>query len=359
MANPLEGIRDKIDALDQQLQTLLNQRAELALEVAKVKAAQGEEGHCYRPEREAQVLRAVQERNQGPLSDAEIARLFREIMSACLALEEPLGIAFLGPEGTYTHEAAKKHFGHSVKTLSMSAIDEVFREVESGAAQFGVVPVENSTEGVITHTLDQFMASPLTICGEVELRINHEFLTNESDLTSVCKVYSHQQSLAQCREWLDRNLLGVERIAVSSNAEAARLASDEAGSAAIAGQAAAELYDIKVLATNIEDEPDNTTRFLVIGVDSVPPSGVDKTSLLVSAVNEAGTLGNLIQPFSNNGINMTKLESRPSRRGLWEYVFFIDIEGHVDDKNIARALDELRNDAPMVKVLGSYPRSVL
>jgi chorismate mutase/prephenate dehydratase len=172
-------------------------------------------------------------------------------------------------------------------------------------------------------------------------------------------VYSHQQSLAQCREWLDRNLLGVERIAVSSNAEAARLASDEAGSAAIAGQAAAELYDIKVLATNIEDEPDNTTRFLVIGVDSVPPSGVDKTSLLVSAVNEAGTLGNLIQPFSNNGINMTKLESRPSRRGLWEYVFFIDIEGHVDDKNIARALDELRNDAPMVKVLGSYPRSVL
>ncbi|MEJ2143035.1 MAG: prephenate dehydratase [Gammaproteobacteria bacterium] len=358
MSDKLIQLRDKIDQLDEQIQTLITERAQVAEEVAKAKQESGNDVF-YRAEREAQVLRNVMERNQGPLSDEEMARLFREIMSACLALERVMKIAFLGPEGTFTQAAALKHFGHSVQTLPMATIGDVFREVESGSSSYGVVPVENSTEGVINHTLDEFMNSSLHICGEVELRIHHHLLGNVDSIENVKKVYSHRQSLAQCRKWLDANLSNVEQVDVSSNAEAARLASEEAGAVAIAGESAAEIYGLNTIVSNIEDEPDNTTRFLVIGQRAVPASGEDKTSMLVSAMNKPGALHAMLQPLASNNISMTRIESRPSRQGMWNYVFFIDIEGHVDDENVASALNELQQAASMVKVLGSYPKAVL
>jgi len=357
----LEEIRRRIDEVDAQLQDLLNERARCAQEVARIKREAGSENHFYRPEREAQVLREIKKRNPGPLSSEEMARLFREIMSACLALEEPLRIAFLGPEGTFTQAAALKHFGHSVTTVPLGAIGEVFREVASGAAHYGVVPVENSTEGVVNHTLDMFLQSELNICGEVQLRIHHHLLAQAGTGEDIQRVYSHQQSLAQCREWLDRHLPKAERVALSSNAEAARRVAvdDQPGVAAIAGDAAAEIYGLTPLARNIEDDPENTTRFLVIGHQEVPASGKDKTSLLVSAENRAGALYRLLTPFRKHQISMTRIESRPSRRGMWEYAFFVDIEGHIDDPNVQQALEELKQEATLFKVLGSYPSAVL
>jgi len=355
----LQRIRERIDELDEQLQELISQRARCAQQIAQIKGAAGEDVDFYRPEREAEILRKVIARSQGPLSQEETARLFREIMSACLALEQPMNIAFLGPEGTFTQAAALKHFGHSVHTTPLAAIDEVFRDVESGAAHYGVVPVENSTEGVISHTLDMFMNSPLKICGEVDLRIHHHLLSTAEQVAEIVRVYSHQQSLAQCREWLDANLAGVERVAVSSNAEAARRAAKEPGAAAIAGETAAGIYQLKVLASNIEDEPENTTRFLVIGRQSPPPSGCDKTSLLLAAPNKPGALYRVLEPLSRHGISMTRIESRPSRRGVWEYVFFVDIEGHAQDPNVKQALDALAQEAAVLKVLGSYPKAVV
>ncbi|MGB5651574.1 MAG: chorismate mutase, partial [Sedimenticolaceae bacterium] len=286
----LAEIRERIDDIDQQIQDLLNARAKAAQEVAGIKVASDPDAVFYRPEREAQVLRMVKQRNQGPLDAETVARLFREIMSACLALELPLKVAFLGPEGTFTQAAVFKHFGHAVETVSMAAISDVFQEVESGGCNYGVVPVENSSEGVVSHTLDMFLNSPLKICGEVTLRIHHNLLGLNPDLGSLKILYSHQQSLAQCRGWLDRHLPLVERVPVGSNAEAAKRAMDSPDSAAIAGAMAAELYGLKVLAPNIEDEPGNTTRFLVVGQQSVPASGDDKTSLLLSTRNEAGGL---------------------------------------------------------------------
>ena len=355
----LQKLRERIDALDEQIQGLISERARCAQDVARVKEEAGEAPVFYRPEREADVLRQVQARNQGPLSNEEMARLFREIMSACLALEQPLKIAFLGPEGTFTQAAALKHFGHSVETVPVGAVDEVFREVESGNAHYGVVPVENSTEGVVSHTLDTFVGSPLQICGEVELRIHHHLMAGDGDLEGVTRIYSHQQSLAQCREWLNAHLSGVETITVSSNAEAARRAAAEPGTAAIAGETAAEIYGLKMLVSNIEDEPDNTTRFLVIGKQSAGSNGQDKTSLLLSMRNKPGALHRLLTPFANHSISMTRIESRPSRRGTWDYVFFVDIEGHEQDPNVAAALQELDAEAAMLKVLGSYPKAVL
>ncbi len=355
----LAQIRQRIDTIDRQIQDLLNARAAAAHEVAEVKRAADPAAVFYRPEREAQVLRAVKERNPGPLGDEEMARLFREIMSACLALEQPLNIAFLGPAGTFTQAAALKHFGHAVATTPVVAIPDIFQEVAAGNCHYGVVPVENSTEGVISHTLDMFMNSSLRICGEVTLRIHHNLLSTAADLKKVKVVYSHQQSLAQCRSWLDRHLPGIKHVAVGSNAEAARLAKEQADAAAIAGEAAAEVYDLPILARNIEDEPDNTTRFLVIGEQDVPPSGEDKTSLLLTTRNEAGGLQRLLTPLAERGISMTRIESRPSRRVRWDYVFFIDIEGHREDPGVAAALDELDRTAAECRVLGSYPRAVL
>jgi len=355
----LAEIRDRIDNIDQQIQDLLNARAEAAQEVARIKLALDPDAVYYRPEREAQILRMVKQRNKGPLDAESVAVLFREIMSACLALELPLKVAYLGPAGTFTQAAAYKHFGHAVNTVSMTAIPDVFQEVESGSCHYGVVPVENSSEGVVSHTLDMFLNSPLKICGEVTLRIHHNLLGSSPDLGSLKVVYSHQQSLAQCRGWLDRHLPFVERVPVGSNSEAARRAMESPNSAAIAGTMAAELYGLQLLAPNIEDEPGNTTRFLVIGQRSVPASGDDKTSLLLSTRNEAGGLHQLIGPLAEHGISMTRIESRPSRRGNWDYVFFVDINGHSDDGDVATALKALQARAGMYKELGSYPRAVL
>ena len=309
MSDKLIQLRDKIDSLDEQIQSLITERANIAEEVAIAKQEVGNTVF-YRAEREAQVLRKVMDRNKGPLSNEEMARLFREIMSACLALERVMKIAFLGPEGTFTQAAALKHFGHSVQTIPMPTIGDVFREVESGTSSYGVVPVENSTEGVINHTLDEFINSSLHISGEVELRIHHHLIGKTEDIKDVRKVYSHRQSLAQCRKWLDSNLINVEQIDVSSNAEAARLAAKEKGAAAIAGETAAEIYNLKTIAGNIEDEPDNTNRFLIIGQRVLPVSGVDKTSLLISTNNQSGSLHAILEPFAKNEIGRASCRER-------------------------------------------------
>ncbi|MCF1181843.1 prephenate dehydratase [Marichromatium gracile] len=356
----LDQVRGRIDAIDQELLDLISERARCAQRVAHIKTeTDGRAVQFYRPEREVSILRRVKDANPGPLDGEEVARLFREIMSACLALERPLQAAFLGPEGTFTQAAAIKHFGHSVVTRAMATIDEIFREVEAGSCDFGVVPVENSTEGVVSHTLDLFMASPLAITGEVTLRIHHHLMSAETELGAIRTVYSHQQSLAQCREWLDRYLPHAERVAVGSNADAARTAAKEPGAAAVAGYQAAEIYGLQVLAERIEDEPGNTTRFLVIGKQDAPPSGEDKTSLLLACRNKAGGLHALLMPLAAHGISMTRIESRPSRRGIWDYVFFVDIIGHREDLPVAAALEHLEREAQLFKVLGSYPVAVL
>jgi chorismate mutase/prephenate dehydratase len=360
-AGDLGNIRDSIDAVDAQIHALLNQRARFAQQVGISKSEAGKAVDFYRPEREAEVLRMALKRNQGPLRDEEIARLFREIMSACLAQQEPLKVAFLGPEGTFTQAAVLKHFGSSVRALPLPAIDEVFHEVEGGIADFGVVPIENSSEGTVNHTLDMFLTSSLKICGEVELRISHFLMGKMAGADSVKRVCAHAQALAQCRGWLDEHLPDVERVAVSSNAEGARRARDERGTAAIAGRAAAEIYGLTVLANEIEDRSDNTTRFLVVGRKLFSASGVDRTSLLVSApdTDDAGALFRLLEPLAEHRVNMTRIESRPSRKRKWDYVFFIDMEGHVSDPPVAKALAALEERASLFKVLGSYPRAVL
>lgn len=358
----LGELRQRIDEIDLELQRLLNARAATAQEVARVKILAEPEAEpvFYRPEREAQVLQRVKERNTGPMGSEDVARLFREIMSCCLALEQPLTVAFLGPEGTFTEAAAIKHFGHFARARPMASIAEVFREVESGAAHYGVVPVENSTEGVVNHTLDSFMGSKLKIAGEVELRIHHHLLAAPGTAPDqVRRILSHQQSLAQCRAWLDRHWPGAERIPVASNAEAAAMVATTGDAAAIAGDMAAERYRLARLATNIEDHPDNTTRFLVIGRQRVLPSGRDKTTLLVSTRNRPGALYDLLEPFHRHGISLTRLETRPARQGNWSYVFFIDFEGHQEDEQVQKVLAELEQIAIEVKSLGSYPRAVL
>lgn len=358
----LEQIRQKIDGLDQQIQTLINDRARCAQQVAEVKKAEDPKATLfYRPEREAQVLQKVMARNEGPLHPEEMARLFREIMSACLALESPMKIAFLGPAGTFTQAAALKHFGHSVQTTALASIDEVFREVEAGAVNYGVVPVENSTEGVVTHTADSFINSTARIIGEVELRIHHHLMVSSGTKPeAISRIYSHQQSLGQCRKWLDAHYPKAERVAVSSNAEAARRIKGEWHSAAIAGDIAAELYGLEKLNECIEDNPKNTTRFLIIGNDAVPRSGEDKTSIIVSMhKNQAGALYSILEPFKSRRINLTRIESRPSQTDAWSYVFFIDFEGHVDDAPVKEALAELDGHARELKLLGSYPKAVL
>ncbi|WGL16775.1 prephenate dehydratase [Microbulbifer bruguierae] len=353
-------LRDRIDSIDSDIARLISERANCALEVAEVKKSNGEDVLFYRPEREAQVLRRAMQRNPGPLTNEEMARLFREIMSACLALEDPLKVAYLGPEGTFTQQAALKHFGHSAVSKPLAAIDEVFREVEAGAVNYGVVPVENSTEGVVNHTLDNFMTSNLKICGEVELRIHqHLMISDVTRKDSITRIYSHAQSLAQCRKWLDSYYPNVERVAVASNAEAARRVKGEWNAAAIAGDMAAELYGLKILNEKIEDRPDNSTRFLIIGTQAVPPSGDDKTSLMVSMRNAPGALHDLLVPFQEHGIDLTRVETRPAQSGNWTYVFFIDFVGHRDSENVAAALREVGACASDMKVLGSYPRGVL
>jgi chorismate mutase / prephenate dehydratase len=357
----LNKVRTQIDAIDVKIHDLINDRARLAQLVGISKTREGRTVDFYRPEREAQVLRMARERNTGPLRDAEVLRLFREIMSACLAQQEPLKVAFLGPEGTFTQAAVLTHFGHSVRGLAMASIDEVFHEVEAATADFGVVPVENSTEGTVNNTLDGFLSSPLKICGEVELRIHHSLMGAMSALGRIERICSHPQSLAQCRVWLDEHMPGIERVPVSSNAEGARRARDEKGTAGIAGETAAEVYGLKILAAEIEDRPDNTTRFFVLGRKLFSPSGEDRTTLLVSIghTDAPGALHRLLEPLAEHRVSMTRIESRPSHRRKWDYVFFIDIEGHADDPHVAKALAELQKRASLFRVLGSYPRAVV
>jgi len=358
----LDSVRARIDTIDGELQRLLNERASCALRVGEIKqAAPGDEPPVYyRPEREAQILARLKRENTGPLSDEDMARLFREIISCCLNLEQPLMIAYLGPTGTYTEAAAIKQFGHFAGTRAMTSIDEVFREVESGGVHYGVVPVENSTEGMVNHTLDCFMESGLKICAEVELPIHHALMVdaNAGDVP-ITEIYSHAQSLAQCRSWIDAHYPGVRRTPVESNADAARRVSGVAGTAAIAGDMAAERYGLRILASNIEDRADNKTRFLVIGKQKVGPSGHDKTSILVSTRNEPGALYKILEPFHRHDISLTRIETRPARSGSWSYVFFIDFDGHQIQDNIQLVIKEVEEVAMEVRSLGSYPQAVI
>lgn len=357
----LAAIRQRINDIDARIQDLINDRARIAQEVGVAKGELASAVDYYRPEREAEVLRGVLDRNDGPIRNDEMLRLFREIMSACLAQQEPLKIGFLGPEGTFTQTSVFKHFGHSVRALPFHTIDEVFQEVECGAADFGVVPIENSTEGSVNNTLDMFLTSPLKIAGEIELRIEQHLMARQKGLDKIERICAHEQSLAQCRGWIRENLPHVELVGMSSNAAGARRARDEDGTAAIGPEVAADVYELDILVNNIEDRPDNATRFLVIGRKLLAASGDDKTTLLISTSDTAGGAGvlhQLLQPLATHGVSMTRIESRPSRRKNWDYVFFLDIEGHAEQPPVSDALAELERDASLFKVLGAYPKAI-
>ncbi len=363
---PVEGlesladVRTAIDAIDLQLLDLLNQRARCAERVAAIKSRDATDAPpvFYRPEREAQIFDRLRELNRGPLANDTVERLFREVISGCLALEVPLSIAYLGPTGTYTESAAIKQFGQFARRRALGSIDEVFREVESGAVHYGVVPVENSTEGMVNHTLDCFISSKLRICAEVEMPIHHAFLLPKgADGSKIKGIVSHQQSLAQCRRWLDAHFAGIERVAVSSNAEAARRVAADPGLACVAGEMAADTYGLSIYMRNIEDEPNNVTRFLVLGDQEVGVSGQDKSSLLVSTRNEPGALVNILEPFQRHNISLTRIETRPSKTGNWSYVFFIDFDGHAEEPRIAAVLQEIAGVAMGMGLLGSYPKA--
>ncbi len=359
----LQALREQIDGIDRQIQALIAERAQFARQVGKSKGKLAAAVEYYRPEREAQVLRRVVDRNDGPLGDEVLVRLFREIMSACLAQQEPLKIGYLGPEGTFSQQAVHKHFGHSARGLPLGSVEEVFDEVAAGTADFGVVPVENSGQGTIQSTLDMFllrddMQSPLMICGEVELRVHQYLMSRTGRIEDVERVYSHALSLAQCRAWLRRHLPAAEKHAVASNAEGARRARLADDAAAIAGENAAHVYGLKPIAGPIEDHADNTTRFLVIGRNAFPPSGNDRTSLLVSIRDQPGALYRILEPLARRGISMNRIESRPDHGALWQYAFFIDVGGHAEESPLKDALAELGDFAGALRVLGSYPVAV-
>jgi chorismate mutase / prephenate dehydratase len=354
MSRDLDRLREEIDALDAELVERLQRRARLAQKIGELKG----DAPAYRPEREAEILRRIAAQGGGPLPAAALARVFREVISACRGLEQPIRVAYLGPPGTFSEQALRRHFGGGVEALAAAGIDEVFRRCEAGDAQFAVVPVENSTEGAVGRSLDLLLVTPLRICGEVELRVQQNLMARGADIAALKRVYSHAQSLAQCSLWLGQHLPGAERLPVASNAEAAERASREAGAGAIAGEAAAERYGLRLLARAIEDDPNNTTRFLVLGALDPAPTGRDRTSLVMSAENKPGAVHALLTPLAEAGVSMTRIESRPARAmrsALWEYVFFIDLEGHRQDARVAAALEALQRKAPFLKVLGSYP----
>jgi len=355
MTDDIAKHRAEIDALDEKIVALLNQRATRAAAIGRLKA----NGGAYRPEREAEVLRRVAGANRGPLTNAVLLRLYTEIISACRSLEEPLAVAYLGPQGTFSEMALGRQFGAAVEAQPCASIDEVFRAAETGTAQYAVVPVENSTDGAIGRTLDLLLATPLKICAEVVLRVQQNLMAKRPSMKAIRKVYSHPQSLAKCHGWLAQNLPGAKRVPLASNAEAARVAAKEAGAAAIGPEIAAARYGLKLLARSIEDDPKNRTRFLVLGSHDAGASGKDRTSLVMTAHNKPGSLHDLIASFAAHGVSMTRLESRPARTGQWEYYFYVDIEGHQQDPKVARALAELRDKAPFVKIFGSYPAAVL
>lgn len=358
----LAATRARIDALDADIQAKVVERARIAQEVRDIKRAAGDLSDHYRPAREAQVLQQAVARNrqlESPLADAAMASIMREIMSACLALETPLSISYLGPEGTYTQAAVYKHFGHQVSTRVAPSIDDIFRDVESGTSAYGVVPVENSTEGVVSSTLDLLLSTPLSICGEVLLPIHHHLLSGFDDLARVDVVYAHPQSLAQCRRWLDNNLPNTPREPMPSNGAAAKRVAETKRGAAIASAAAGVLYGLNALAGHIEDDPNNTTRFLVIGRQQPEATGADRTSIVCSAPQggQPGALFSLLEPFASAGVNLSKIESRPSRRAAWDYNFYLDLDGHQADVAVSEVIEEVRSRSAFFKILGSYPRA--
>jgi chorismate mutase/prephenate dehydratase len=355
MAEELEKLRAEIDRIDAEIASALQRRAAVVQKVGELKGGTT----AYRPERETQILRHIST-FAGILSAEKITAIFREIISACRSLEEAIKVSYLGPEGTFSEQAVRKHFGSAVEALPETTVDDAFRRCEAGAAQFTVVPVENSTEGAVGRTLDLLLLTPLRICAEIELRVQQNLLSNQKQLNDIKRVYSHSQSLAQCNGWLAKNLPRAERVPVASNGEAARLASLEPGCAAIAGEAAGGRYGLAALARAIEDDPTNTTRFLVLGKTEAAPSGRDRTSLVMSAENKPGAVHALLSPLAEQGVSMSRIESRPSRArsSLWEYVFFIDLEGHQKDAKVAQAIEALKGKAPFFKILGSYPMAV-
>ncbi len=350
----LAGHRQAIDKLDREILERLNERARHAQAIGALKAGSA----AYRPEREAQVVRGLHAVNAGPLSNEAVTSVFRAVMSACRALEQTLRVAYLGPAGTFSHAAVAKHFGAVVEAVPYPAFDDIFRAVEGQQAEFGVVPVENSTEGAVGRTLDLMVATDLSICGEINLRVNQNLLSNAPDVASITRVYSHGQSLAQCVHWLARHLPAVPRIAVASNAEAARLAAAEPHAAAIAGENAGAIYGLATLAAHIEDEPNNVTRFWVLARQQPKASGRDVTSLVMACPNRPGAVYRLLEPIARHGVSMSRFESRPARTGRWEYVFFVDLVGHRDDAPVRAALTELAEIAPLLKLLGSYPAAL-
>ncbi|MFZ3175292.1 MAG: prephenate dehydratase [Thiobacillus sp.] len=351
MDEGLKALRARIDSIDDAVLQLVSERAGIAQQVGRAK--NGEK--IYRPEREAQIVRRLREANPGPLSGDTVERLIREIMSACRAVEVITRVAYLGPVGTFSQQAVYKHFGHEVEALAETDIDACFQAVETGRADFALVPVENSTEGAIGRTLDLIVESPLKICGEVMLPIHQTLMRKHDGLGGIQRVYGHAQSLAQCQQWLSRNLPSVERVSVVSNSEGARRAAAEPDAATLGSETAAELYALTVVEKRVEDEASNTTRFLVLGQTDAAPSGRDKTSLVMGAHNQPGAVVKLLQPLADAGISMSKLESRPARSSNWEYLFFVVCEGHREDAKLAGALAEIKARAAFLKILGSYP----
>jgi chorismate mutase/prephenate dehydratase len=353
MDDRLKPLRDAIDVVDRRLVELLNERARLASEVGRVKHEVN--APVYRPEREAQVLDKVAALSQGPLEPASVRSVYREVIAACRGLERPIAVAYLGPPGTFSEMALRKQFGATVIADPCGSIDEVMRDVEAGTTDYGIVPIENSTEGSITRTLDLLLATTLSIIAEVSLPVHHNLLTRRGDMQGVSRICAHSQALAQCVNWLNQHHAPLERAAVSSNAEAARLASVDPTVAAIAGESAVALYGLQVVASHIQDDPANRTRFVVVGRQSTTPSGKDKTSLILSVPNKAGAVYQMLTPLAQHGVSMSRFESRPARGGTWEYWFYVDIEGHEQDPKIAAALAELRDRCAFYKSLGSYP----
>lgn len=353
MDSKLKPLREQIDAIDAQILDLLNRRARLAQEVGHVKAETN--APVFRPEREAQVLRGAAERNPGPLDGADVQTIFREIMSACRALEKRVSVAYLGPVGTFSEQAVYQQFGHAVEGEPCVSIDEVFRATEAGTADFGVVPIENSSEGTINRTLDLLLQTSLTISGEISIPVHHSLMTKSGSMDGITRICAHSQALAQCQAWLNQHFPQVQRQPVASNGEAARLASEDPAVAAIAGEIAGQKYGLQVVHAHIQDDPHNRTRFAVIGRLQTAPSGRDQTSLVLAVPNQAGAVHRLLAPLAEHGVSMTRFESRPARTGAWEYYFYVDVEGHAQDEKVARALDELKRNAAFFKVLGSYP----
>jgi chorismate mutase / prephenate dehydratase len=349
----LKPLREQIDAIDAQILDLLNRRARVAQEVGHVKAETN--APVFRPEREAQVLRSVADRNPGPLDSGDVQTIFREIMSSCRALERRVSVAYLGPAGTFSEQAVYQQFGRAVEGVPCVSIDEVFRAAEAGTADFGVVPIENSSEGAINRTLDLLLQTTLSISGELSIPVHHSLMTKSGTMDGITRICAHSQALAQCQVWLNLHYPQIERQAVASNGEAARIASDDPSAAAIAGEIAGKRYNLGVVNAHVQDDPHNRTRFAVIGRLQPAPSGKDQTSLVLAVPNKAGAVYNMLAPLATHGVSMTRFESRPARIGTWEYYFYVDVEGHAQEQHVERALAELKQNAAFFKVLGSYP----